>query len=483
MEVRGGRWSYKRGMCETDTLSRGELVALIRKLEALIEELLAQGAEQASRIESLMAENAELRALLAQGGGRGSAKPSWVKANRQRKAEGERKERKKRQENHARPVETPTEQVIHAVEVCPDCGRKLENGWVHRRRQVIDLPCQPYVVREHVVLRRYCGVCGRNCTPQLDLSGEVVGKSRVSLRIMALVALLKTECRMPLGVIQGLLKSLYGLSLSEGELTGLLHRVADGGRAAYEALRDEVRASPVVHADETGWREDGINGYLWAFLTPTTQYFVRDQSRASAVPKAVLTSSFAGTLVSDFYAGYSPLTCFKQRCWAHLLRDLKELEEAHPQRKSVARWRAKVRGLYEEAAAYWEEQAVLKPPIEIRQLHDRVKKRDWFERRLLKLAKPYLEKPEDPRRILAARMRNFLFELFVFLEHPQVPPDNNLAERSLRPAVIARKVCGGTRSARGSETMAILRSLFGTWSARGLSSLDACQALLSPNPT
>lgn len=463
-------------MCATDTLGREELVAVIRRLEA--------------RIEALESENAKLRGLLAQkvgpgasgSGGSGSSKPLWVKANRQPKAEGKRKERKKRQENHARRVETPTEYVIHAVGVCPDCGRKLDGGWVHRRRQVIDLPCQPYVVREHVVLRRYCGVCGQNCTPELELSGEVVGKSRVSLRIMALVALLKTECRMPLRVIQGLLKSLYGLSLSEGELTGVLDRVAAVGRGAYEALRDEVRSSPVVHADETGWREDGINGYLWAFLTPRAQYFVRDQSRASAVPASVLGSDFAGTLVSDFYSGYGPLGCGKQRCWVHLLRDLKELEEAHPQRKSIARWREKIRGLYEEAVAYWEEQVALKAPIEMRVLRDRVTKRDRFERRLLKLAKPYLGKPEDPRHVLAARMEKFLFQLFVFLEHPEVPPDNNLAERSLRPAVTARKVCGGTRSARGSQTMAILRSLFGTWSARGQSTLDACQALLASAP-
>ena len=463
-------------MCGTDTLDRGELVALIGQLK--------------SRIEAMEAENAELRALLAQrggstdaGGSRGSSKPPWVKANRPRQADSRCRARKKRQENHARPLEPPSEEVIHAVEVCPDCGRKLEGGWEHRRRQVIDLPCQPYVVRDHVVLRRHCGVCHKDYVPQLDLSSEVMGQSRVSIRIMALVALLKTECRMPLRVIRRLLKSLYGLSLSVGELTELLHRVADAGRTVYEALRDELRSSPVVHADETGWREDGINGYLWAFLTKTTQYFVRDQSRASAVPQSVLTSSFAGILVSDFYSGYSPLTCWKQRCWAHLLRDLKELEEAHPQRKSVARWRAKIRALFDQATAYWEEQFALERPIEMRQLRDRVKRRDRFERTLLKLAKPYLEKPDDPRHVLAARMEKFLFELFVFLEYPEVPPDNNLAERSLRPAVIARKVCGGTRSPRGSETMAILRSLFGTWTARGLSSLDACQALLAPNPT
>jgi transposase len=477
-------------MCATETLDRGELVALIRKLEALVEELTTRVSEQAARIESLeeekarlVEENTQLRAALENRPAlSGPSAPSWVKANRPRTAGTDRKERKKRKENHARRVEAPTEEVVHAVEVCPDCGRKLAGGWEHRRRQVIDLPRQLYVVRDHVVVRRHCGVCGKDYVPKLDLSAEVVGKSRISIRIMALVAFLKTECRMPLSLIQCLVRCVYGLCLSSGEVTGLLRRVADAGREEYEALREELRSSAVVHADETGWREDGINGYLWAFLTKRLQFFVRDQSRGSAVPQSVLTPSFAGILVSDFYSGYSPLSCRKQRCWVHLLRDLKELEEAHPQNSSLARWRAKVRALFDQAVAYQEQQLTLERPIPMRELRNRVKMRDRFERALRTLAKPYLLKPQDPRHVLAARMEKFLFELFVFLEHPEVPPENNLAERSLRPAVIARKVCGGTRSARGSETMAILRSLFGTWSVRGLSSLDACQALLTPTP-
>lgn len=444
---------------------------------------------QEAQIESLEAEIAELRALLTQRGGLtesvsggGRHPPSWVRANRRREANAERKERKKRRENYARRLEPCTEEVVHAVDLCPDCGRKLKGGWVQRRRQVIDLPRQPYVVRDHVVIGRHCGVCGKSYAPTLDLSAEVVGKSRVSIRIMALVAFLKTECRMPLALIRGLLQSLYGLSLSEGALAGLLHRVAEVGRGAYEGLRQEVRHSPVVHADETGWREDGINGYLWAFLTQSTQCFVRDQSRGSQVPQSVLTPGFGGTLVADFYSGYGPLTCGKQRCWVHLLRDLKELEEAHPKNKRIAKWRAQIQRLFDRAVANREEQRTFQPPIPMRQLQRRVKMRDRFERELMKLAKPYLLKPEDPRHALAARIEKFLFQLFVFLEHPEVPPDNNLAERSLRPAVIARKVCGGTRSRRGSETMAVLRSLFGTWAARGLSSLAACEALLASNP-
>jgi hypothetical protein len=300
---------------------------------------------------------------------------------------------------------------------------------------------------------------------------------------MSLVAYLKTECRMSLRLIQRLLKSLYGLSLSTGELTGLLHRVAEKGRSQYEALREEIRSSPVVHADETGWREDGINGFLWAFLTSTAQFFVRDQSRGSAVPQGVLSECFGGILVSDFYSGYGPLPGQKQRCWVHLLRDLKSLEEEHPGNRSIATWRSKIRRLFEKAVKYREQQLATDGPVSYGVLDRRSKMRDKFEEALLKLAEPCLISPDDPRRILAERMKKFLFQLFVFLEYPDVSPDNNYAERSLRPAVMARKMSGGTRSQKGSETMAILRSLFQTWALRAQPSLHACQNLLANSTT
>jgi len=284
---------------------------------------------------------------------------------------------------------------------------------------------------------------------------------------------------MPTRAIQGLLKSLYGLWLSAGELTELLHRVAGLGLEQYEALREEIRASPVVHADETGWREDGINGYLWAFLTKTVQLFLRNRSRSSAIPQATLTDHFRGILVSDFYSGYGPLPCEKQRCWVHLLRDLKALEETHPDHKGISRWRSRIHALYTKAVAYRERQLELTHPIPMRALQGREKARDRFERALRKLSEPYVNQANDPRRVLAGRMEKFLYQLFVFLEYPDAPPDNNFAERCLRPAVVARKISGGTRSERGSETMATLRSLFGTWSLRGQAPLDACLQLIS----
>ena len=98
------------------------------------------------------------------------------------------------------------------------------------------------------------------------------------------------------------------------------------------------------------------------------------------------------------------------------------------------------------------------------------------------LARPHLGW-DGPCRVLAQRIERFLPELFTFVEYPQVPSENNAAERAIRPCVIARKVSGGTRSRKGSNTRMVLFSLFASWQARGLDALAACQHMLtSPTP-
>lgn len=459
------------------------LIARLQKdLSSARDELSSACGDLASAREELVGaleRIAELEGRL--GGGSGPKKlPHFIKANRPERPEGVRP-RKKREENHARKLEPATEEVIHSLEQCPDCSRPLPAGWVHRHRQVIDIPAAPYIVRDHVVMGHRCGVCGKSFIAPLDLSGEVVGRHRVGIRVMALVAYLRTECRMPLRGIRKLLEALYELTLSVGELTKLLHEVAERGSAQYEALQAELRASPVVHADETGWREDGANGYVWVFATEKLRWFVRSGSRASAVPLGVLGADYSGVLVTDFYSGYSPFVCEKQRCWVHYLRDLRELAAEHAARPEVLAWIEAVRAVYEEAVAYHGTQPPADPrgELSMRVRGERIRKRKEFERKLRRLAQPALADPTDPRHAAAARIERFWSQFFVFVEHPEAPPDNNLAERALRPTVIARKGCGGTRSPCGSATMAILRTLLGTWLLRGLDPLEACRQLLA----
>ena len=455
--------------------TREQLLALIAEQEATIGKLSGSVEELSGSVEELSGSVEELRRKVAElerklgGPPSGKSLPSFIKPDR--KKAGSSEPRKHRAQAFVRRCEQPTERVVHALDKCQHCGTTLLGGSVKRRRQVLHIPLVPVSVVEHLYIERRCPVCGKRNVPKVELSGQVVGKSRLSSETMAMIASLREVGRLPLKGICWLLETFHGLKLSQGELVRVLDVVAAKGEENVEKLRKQLCSSVVVHGDETGWREDGENGYLWSFSTEQAHYLVRRKSRASEVVREVLGEDFSGVLVSDFYGAYNFLDCPHQRCWVHLLRDVHELVERHPDDEGLKQWAKALKELYLEAKATSQGANGL-PKAE------RVAARQAFEERLLELATPYL-KIDVPQRVLCQRIDRFLPELFTFVELPMVPSDNNAAERALRPQVVARKISGGSRSPKGSKTKATLASMFSTWRLRGLNPFLACRELLS----
>src|SRR3972149_2467864 len=263
-----------------------------------------------ARVEEL---EEEVRRLRAGKGGRAglAVKPS--------RPEREKKERKRREQAFVRRrEEKPDEVRCHVVESCPECGRKLEGGWEHARRQVIEVMFQTRVV-EHVLVARRCGICRKRWLPKVEASEfGVQGKRRLGVSVQALVALLNIGCRIPVRMIRKLLWELGGVSLSNGEVGKVLDGLREAGEPELERLREQLRSAPAVCADETGWRENGRNGYLWGFFTERERYFEYRDTRAALVPEEILGEEFGGTLTCDFYAGYNKVGVL-QRCCPHLL--------------------------------------------------------------------------------------------------------------------------------------------------------------------
>ena len=448
-------------------LERGALEQLDR--EALIALVLAQQA----RIAALEGQVAALAARVDELGGHPPSPPPaappspFVRPARPKVPKGA---RKRRAQGFGRRRMAPTRTVEHALAACPGCGTPLRGGEVVRRRQVLHIPPAPVEVVEHVARRRVCPGCGRAHTPPLALGDAAFGQQRLSSDTLAYIAALRAVGRLPLRAIQWLLAARHGLRLSLGGLAGMLRAVADRAGPALEELRERVRGSPVVNADETGWREGGANGYAWFFGTREHRYFHYDASRGGAVVAEVLGAGFAGTLVSDFYAGYNAYIGPHQRCWAHLLRDAHDLRAAHPGDANVAAWADGLHALFLEA----KRQAARDQPAP-----DRRAAWDALERQLVALCRPYWGADcAAPQATLCRRVDLFLDELLMFVADPAVPADNNLAERSLRPLVIARKVSGGSRSPDGSRVTMALASLFATWLAQDRDPLRACQQML-----
>ena len=208
----------------------------------------------------------------------------------------------------------------------------------------------------------------------------------------------------------------------------------------------------------------GAGGRL--FSTPKERFFLR-RGRGGVVVDEVLGESFEGILVSDFYVAYHHYPGLKQRCWAHLLRDIHALKVLYPEDGGLAQWALGVQRLYAKGREW---AAAGGRPPSLGQLA--------LEDRLLALCLPFLEDPLAVQAKLCRRIERHIKELFVFVSHPEAPSDNNAAERSLRHLVISRKISGGTRSQPGSDSKMTLASLFGTWRARGLNPFLECRRLL-----
>ncbi|MDO8672319.1 MAG: IS66 family transposase, partial [Dehalococcoidia bacterium] len=336
-----------------------------------------------------------------------------------------------------------------------------------RTREVLEIPVLPVRVIEHRFIARECPLCRKRFVPTKKvLEGVVVGKQRLGITVMSLIATLREEGRLPFEEIQWYLETLHQLHLSLGELVEIVHRTAARAKQAVEQIRDQIRASPVVHADETGWRQNGKNGYVWTFSTATARYFLR-RGRNKEVVDEVLSELFSGVLVSDFYAAYNHYSGEHQRCWAHLLREIHALQEVYRDDAGLRAWAEAVHRLYSEAKDF----AI--PEEKARQC-----KRLEMEGRLHEVSGPFVDDPLAVQAKLCRRIHKFIKELFVFVEYPDVPSDNNAAERSLRHLVISRKISGGTRGSKGTDSKMILSSLFGTWRAQGLNPLIQCHQLL-----
>jgi hypothetical protein len=264
-----------------------------------------------------------------------------------------------------------------------------------------------------------------------------------------------------------------------GEIVELAHDVRQQLQGQADQLLEQVRQQPVVHQDETGWRENGKNGYIWATVSAGPQavrYYEYSPSRSHQVALHLLGVRFRGILVSDFYAAYNLIPGLHQRCWTHLLRDLHALKEEHAARDDVIQWAQQVRQVYDDAQL-WLDIHPTATSEERRRQYDVLYQRTW------RLGGQYAFEGGHPCWALAKRLLRHQEELFLFVLVPDLPADNNLAERSIRPVVIMRKISGGSRSDAGSKTRLTLASLLGTWQARHLNPFVECLvALQRPVP-
>ena len=268
-------------------------------------------------------------------------------------------------------------------------------------------------------------------------------------------------------------KGIFGLDLTHPSFMAFNTEQAQNGLSVYEGIKQLIRHSPCVNADETGWRVNGQNHWLWLFTNKDAALYLIDKSRGSKVVSNVLGAKYEGVLTADFYSGYNKLRAqAKQRCLAHLLREIKEVEEKDKLAPDSidGRFCEELKTVFKQTIDTWNEYHK-----GMKALQDLIKEKRQAIARLVELLLSPI-KHRDTRR-LRNRIIKHNQELFIFLDNPAVEPTNNRAERQLRPMVITRKVTFGNRSAVGALNQAMLMSIIQTGLLNGIEPLDICLAL------
>lgn len=390
---------------------------------------------------------------------------------RRKTAPGKPGRRKGHPPAHRRAPEQVDAQVRVPLAQCPKCGGRLAD--VRPVTQVIE-DLEVRVRRLRLITERgSCARCGRvqSSHPAQVSTAQGAAGTQIGARALGLAAYLNKDLKLTVRKSCALLRQL-GLTLTPGGLTQALARVSQRLVVSFEQLQQELRTSPAVYADETGWWLGGRSAWLWDFTTPNLTLYTID-NRSQQVIRRILGDDYGGVLISDCLPSYDPHPGRKSKCCAHHLKAVNSALQRTPA------------SLYlRDIRLFWKAALALQAQRETLQPLDYANRCAYLERWLERLLGAAGDDPDERR--IANRFRKQRPQLLTFLYDPHVAPTNNLAERQLRPAVIARKLSAGNKTDRGRRTFEILTSLAATCQQRGANFVDLvarAASLSNPPPT
>jgi len=346
---------------------------------------------------------------------------------------------------------------------CEHCGSALAETAVVKteKQQVAQLVARPIEIVEYHRQHCQCVHCGQVSAAAWD--SEMIPGQDLGIKLQGLLGWLGTYAHLPYEKQQELLWELGEIEVGVGTLVTTNQRVQKGIVPSVTQLETWIQETqPDIHVDETPWIVKGVKEWLWVFGHQGFCLFRAADTRSRAELETQLGQSYGGTLSSDDFSVYNGYdVTAQQKCLAHLRRHFQKLE-LQP-------------GLYNQDIA----QAFIKL-IDEAFCHHRIWRctteqdqyRTWatdFQTRIDQQITNWKVKAGQRARQLLRSLEDKRQQWWYFLEHPHIPPDNNLAERYLRLAVTKRKISGGSRSMERFEQTAKLLSVVQTCRRQGRS--------------
>lgn len=365
-----------------------------------------------------------------------------------------------------KPVKIDEEKIVYLSQ-CPRCESPLSRSNNSYERLVEDVVVPAVTkVTNYTIERQYCTHCQKEVhgTPANALPGF-----RLGARALTVILFCKYRLRLPLEKIKESLELQYGLKVKVGALTNILEQLGKKLIPEYQAIIEEIRGSPVKHADETSWRVEGATNWCWAFLTPQAVAYTIEETRGKAVPDKMLGQHPTGILVRDDYASYEHLSMEQQSCWAHLLRNSRDCLKQETVSKEMKNLHTELTDLYGVI------NAIAQRPFEA---DERTGYHTLMKKKIEDIAKR--EYHAQDAKSIQTRIRNQNTNLITAILHRDVPLTNNAAERQMRPMAVMRKISGGSRSNEGAKTTAVNMSIMQTIALKQQALFERLTELLTP---
>jgi hypothetical protein len=366
------------------------------------------------------------------------------------------------------------EQVILPVEQCPRCGQAVVvvNDGPVRRHQVAEFVAQPVTVKAYQRPLYRCPDCGWQGYAALPLGCRE--DFSYGALLSSLVGWLGYGGHLSWAKQRYLVETILGIPLSQGSLAKMHEWFCQSLYPSYEQWWQYIQQPGVRCVDETSYRLDGVNYWMWVATSDTVCVLFLAPTRSSQELQSLLGENFEGILSSDCWSAYNPQTAaLKQKCLAHIGRELEALTQSNfADNQTFAQQVIPILTSARQAYADYHAGQLTRTQLQNHRI--------MLEAQLANVLDhpPELGWPEDAQN-LANRFQRYWSDWFTFLSHPEVKPDNNDAERALRPVVIHRKVSGGARSAWGGQLVAMMFSFLETMRLQGKNAVTELFALLT----
>jgi transposase len=352
---------------------------------------------------------------------------------------------------------------------CPECGLKdlteCRKTDEHIQEDIVLPRVETVLYRRH---HYYCKRCGKVVSSR---GRDELANSYIGPKAKAFAAFLRYGVKISERDVQMLFEKAFNLKIAASSIAGFRYQLKRAGAPVYRLLMESLKKGSFIHADETGWRINGQNHWLWKFSNKKVSVSHIDKSRGQKVVEEIVGDKYNGTLISDFLSACNKIAAGnKQRCLIHILRDIEKVRAYWHDDKEVLRYVTRLKKIFENAIAL---------KIDYK---DKSWDKAYYARKsgIENCLKDFAF-PNPNKRILkrfAKRLERHKNELLTFLHEKDVDYHNNHAEQQIRPDVIFRKITFGNRSDNGAQYHSVITSILQTAKLNGIDPVGAFKDIL-----